>query len=212
MSIGSGFRILAVVTVLLGPASVAFSSEPGAIFSTPDEASSVAALSNRIAALSPKVRRDEAQQLAACAYKTSRQLAKEYRVVWPPGLQNFFIHTGIRKRGYCFQWAEDMLARLALVKMETLELHWGEAFPNTTSEHNNIVVTAKGQPFRQGLLLDCWRYGRLVCIPLATDSHYVWKENQREFARKLPAAAGKRSAAARVASQDSRDSGESARR
>ena len=67
-----------------------------------------------------------------------------------------------------------------------MELHWGEASPGTESEHNNIVVTAKGQPFGQGLLLDCWRYGRLVLIPLATDPHYKWKENKAEFARRLP--------------------------
>ena len=155
-------------------------------FSTSDAPSSIAAIQSRIVALSPKISMEEAHRLAECAYTTSRQLAREYRVVWPPGLQNFLIHTGFRKRGYCYQWAEDMLRPLDALKLETIELHWGEAFPGTTSEHNNVVVTARGQPFVQGLLLDCWRYGRLVCISVAADhQHYEWKENKAQARRVL---------------------------
>ena len=155
-------------------------------FSTTDEASSVAALRNRVMALSPTVRRDEAERLARCAYTTTRALKRQYRVVWPPGLQNFLIHTGVRKRGYCFQWAEDLIVQLDALKLQTLELHWGEAFPGTWSEHNNVVVTAKGHPFSQGLLLDCWRYsGRLVWLPVTSDLQYEWKENKAVAARAL---------------------------
>ena len=46
------------------------------------------------------------------------------------------------------------------------------------SEHNVIVVTAKGQPFAQGILLDNWRYGgNLVYGPVAADPNYRWTEN-----------------------------------
>jgi hypothetical protein len=195
MAVHPGLPILtALATVLFLPAfpgSVEAGIRRSALvepitFSSPDEASSVAALRNRLAALSPTVRRDEAERLARCAYTTSRQLRRNYRVVWPPGLQNFLIHTGARKRGYCFQWAEDLMVPLNALKLETLELHWGEAYPATTSEHNNVVVTARGQPFEQGLLLDCWRYsGRLVWLPVTSDLHYEWKENKAVAARVL---------------------------
>src|SRR5450432_3637210 len=62
-------------------------------------------LRNHILALSPSVRPDEAQLVAECAYKTGRDLKREWRVVWPPGLQNFLVNTGARKGGLCFQWA-----------------------------------------------------------------------------------------------------------
>jgi hypothetical protein len=159
--------------------------DEAATHSTSDEAWSVATLRDRIVQLSPSVRKDEAQRLAQCAYTNSRRLAREYRVVWPPGLQNFLIKTGARKRGYCYQWAEDLLVPLDALKLQTLEFHWGESFAGTASEHNNVVVTARGQPFQQGLLLDCWRYGRLIWMPVAADRHYKWTENKAVAQRVL---------------------------
>jgi hypothetical protein len=168
------------------PANILVSpGDEAATHSTSDEAWSVATLRDRIVRLSPSVRKDEAQQLAQCAYTNSRRLAREYRVVWPPGLQNFLIKTGARKRGYCYHWAEDLLVPLDALKLQTLEFHWGESFAGTASEHNNVVVTAKGQPFHQGLLLDCWRYGRLIWLSVPEDHHYRWVENKAVAARVL---------------------------
>ena len=141
------------------------------------------ALRNRLAALSPSVRPEEAQRVARCAYTTGRELKREWRVVWPPGLQNFLVNTGARKGGLCFQWATELLLRLDALKLETLELHWAESFERTASEHNVIVVTARGQPFAQGILLDNWRYGgRLIWGPVTTDPHTI---AGRKIRRKL---------------------------
>jgi hypothetical protein len=143
-------------------------------------------LRSRIAALAPSVLPEEAQLVARCAYNTGRELKREWQVVWPPGLQNFLVNTGARKGGLCFQWATELLLRLNALKFETLEFHWAESFETTASEHNVIVVTAKGQPFQQGILLDNWRYGgRLVWGPVTGDPHYQWKENKAEAARRL---------------------------
>jgi hypothetical protein len=144
-----------------------------------------AQLRTKLAMLSPTVRVDEAEKLALCAYKTSRRLAREYRVVFPPALNNILINTGGRKRGLCYQWTEDLLHELDALKLETLELHWGEAFAKTFSENNGVVVTARGQPFRQGIVLDAWRYqGRLYWGPVRKDPEgYPWKENKAQFDR-----------------------------
>ena len=144
-----------------------------------------AQLRTKLAMLSPTVRVDEAEKLALCAYKTSRRLAREYRVVFPPALNNILINTGGRKRGLCYQWTEDLMHQLDALKLETLELHWGEAFARTFSENNGVVVTARGQPFRQGIVLDAWRYqGRLYWGPVRKDPEgYPWKENKAQFDR-----------------------------
>ena len=145
-----------------------------------------AVLRNRIAILSPNVQPEEAQRVAWCAYTTGRELKREWGVVWPPGLQNFLVNTGRRKGGLCFQWATELLLRLDALKLKTLELHWAESFETTASEHNVIVVTAMGQPFQRGILLDNWRYGgRLIWGPVTGDPQYQWKENKAEAARRL---------------------------
>jgi len=136
-------------------------------------------LGDRIAALGPKVRPDEAGRVAECAYTTAQRLRRKNGTVWPPSLNNILVNTGIRKRGLCFQWAEDLLAQLDALKVTTLDLHWAEAYAGTWREHNVVVVTAKGRPYRDGILLDCWRHcGHLFWSAVATDD-YPWMEDTK---------------------------------
>jgi hypothetical protein len=140
------------------------------------------ALRARIVALAPGVDPEEARRIAEIAYTTGRDLKKEWKVVWPPGLMNFLVNTGQRKGGLCFQFAEQLLRRLSALNWNTVEFHWAESFERTISEHNVIVVTAKGQDFYKGIILDNWRYGgRLVWGPLVEDPHYRWHENKPQF-------------------------------
>ena len=119
-----------------------------------------------------------AQRVAECAYAAAAQLRHDYGVIGPPLFNNFLVNLGIRKRGLCFEWAEDLLVHLDALKLNTLELHWAEARAGSLREHNCVVVTAKGQSFRQGIILDCWRHsGHLFWSPLATD-HYQWSEDR----------------------------------
>jgi hypothetical protein len=143
-------------------------------------------LRGRIAVLASNIDPEEARRVAEIAYITGRDLKREWKVVWPPGLQNFLVNTGQRKGGLCFQFAERLLLRLSEQKWGTLEFHWAESFERTASEHNVIVVTAKGQSFYQGIILDNWRYGgRLVWGAVLEDPHYKWHENKPQFVKVL---------------------------
>jgi hypothetical protein len=129
------------------------------------------ALANQLAALSPRVSRNEAKLLADCAYATVSQLRRQYRMFGTPIFNNFLIYHGLRKRGYCYQWSEDLLIALDALRLTSLQLHWGESNPGNWRENNCLVVTAKGQPFRSGIMLDCWRhFGHLYFHPVASDT------------------------------------------
>ena len=146
----------------------------------PVQATSAAdpALIRRLCALSPNVDPDEARAVARVSYETGRQLKREWRVVWPPGLHNLLVNKGQRKGGLCFQWAEELAPRLDALNLKTLTLHWAESNFGMESEHNVLVVTATGQPFRTGILLDNWRYsGHLAWGFVIHDPEYHWKEN-----------------------------------
>jgi hypothetical protein len=140
------------------------------------------ALANQLAALSPSVDRTEATLLANCAYATVSQLRRQYRMFGTPIFNNFLIYQGLKKRGYCYQWSEDLLIALDALQLTSLELHWGESNAGNWRENNCLVVTAKGQPFRSGIMLDCWRHlGHLYFHPVVSDADpYV--EN-RAYAR-----------------------------
>jgi hypothetical protein len=156
--------------------------QPPVSFQVPKNDSAKAeALANQLAALSPRVNRDEAKLLAECAYATVSKLRPQYRMFGTPIFNNFLIYHGLRKRGYCFQWSEDLLIALDKLKLTSLELHWGEANPGNWRENNCIVVTAKGQPFNSGIMLECWRHlGHLYFGPVvaaAADNFDPYVEN-----------------------------------
>jgi hypothetical protein len=183
ISLQPGIRVAAGLVILALSASAAFARKKDPAFAT---SANDPALRGKIMALASSVDPEEAQRVAQLAYTLGRDLKREWRVVWPPGYHNFLVNTGARKGGLCFQWAERLLLRLAEQKWETLEFHWAESFETTMSEHNVIVVTAKGQHFSHGILLDNWRYGgRLVWGPIIEDPHYQWKENKAQYLQVL---------------------------
>ncbi|HEY3663781.1 MAG TPA: hypothetical protein VGL24_11565 [Chthoniobacterales bacterium] len=147
-----------------------------------DDAKSIKGFRDAIVALSPTVDPAEAQMVAEISHQTARRLAKEWRVVPPANFQNFLIHIGARQRGFCFDWAHGIGAKLRTLPLKTLEFHWAEAYPNTRLEHNVIVVTAPNQPIGTGYIIDGWRAaGRLLWWPVLKDE-YPWKENPAETA------------------------------
>ena len=172
-------RIAGVVLGIAALSSVAYARKKDPEFAT---SANDPVLRARIVALGPNIDPDEARRVAEIAYTTGRDLKKEWRVVWPPGVQNFLVNTGQRKGGLCFQFAERLLWRLSAQNWNSVEFHWAESFERTASEHNVIVVTAKGQNFYQGIILDNWRYGgRLVWGSVLEDPFYRWHENKGQF-------------------------------
>src|SRR2546421_2398350 len=181
-----GISMFAVVPVLVLAASPPWESgrARGELFVATSAGD--AALRRRIAAFSSSISPDDARRVVYAAYTTGVELRRQWRVVWLPGVQNFLVNTGARKGGLCFQWATELLVRLDALKLQTLELHWAESFVHTGAEHNVIVITARGQPFEQGILLDLWRYsGTLVWTHVGMEPEYHWTETKSELARRL---------------------------
>jgi hypothetical protein len=144
------------------------------------------ALTARLVALSPSVNPEEARRVAYIAYTTGRELARKWRMVSSPTVQSFLINIGVKKGGYCYQFATELLLRLDAEKLQTIELHWAESDAGTDTEHNVIAVTARGQPFAEGIMLDNWRHaGHLLWGPLNGDPSHTWQENKAAAARRL---------------------------
>ena len=69
------------------------------------------------------------------------------------------------------------MKRLASLELKSFTLHEGVAYKGSNlREHNTVVVTAKGQEFSIGIVLDPWRNsGNLFWVPVR-DDRYPWKE------------------------------------
>ena len=134
---------------------------------------SIKKLRDALVALAPDVDPGEAELLSVTAHTASRNCAREYGLVWFSGFQNLLIHMGKRQRGYCGHYTRDIGERLKELRLKTLVLHWGAAYAGTPAENNSLVVTARNQPFEEGIIMDGWRdSGHLFWCPLKEDMAY----------------------------------------
>ena len=127
--------------------------------------------------LSSTVNSKEALDLARSSINYSFELSKKYDAVSFPWWQNTLVNMGIKKRGLCHEWTEDLLKFLVKKKYENLELHTIGANIGHLNEHNALCVTAKGGSIEKSILLDAWRgSGNLFFIKTTDDKKYEWSE------------------------------------
>ena len=137
----------------------------------------ISALHNDLADLNRRTNIMEAKQIAETAITYSMDLAVEYDLVRPAALHNVFVRMGIRDRGLCYQWTEDLMRRLQRLELKTYQLRWGVAYRGSElREHNSVVITARGEPFETGMVLDPWRNSGDLFWALIQRDKYPWKE------------------------------------
>jgi hypothetical protein len=137
----------------------------------------ISTLQNDLADLNRQASALEAERVAETAVTYSGDLAEEYDLVRPAVLHNMFVRIGLKDRGLCYHWAEDLMRQLQLLDLKTYQLHWGVAYRGSElREHNSVVITARGEPFETGMVLDPWRNsGDLYWALIKTDK-YPWVE------------------------------------
>ncbi|GAA6179215.1 hypothetical protein NBRC116594_06530 [Shimia sp. NS0008-38b] len=169
----------------LGLISAVFLASCGAV---PDEALTpdVAGLTQEIQDLDASVSAEEAARVAQISYSYSMQLRAEYNVTDPALVHNAKVNRGSRPRGLCWHWADDLETRLRQESLQTLTLHRAIAnHDNIRIEHSTVILSAKGQPISEGIVLDPWRYGgHLYWAPIEQDVRYNWEERSKVFAYK----------------------------
>jgi hypothetical protein len=134
-------------------------------------------LQDDLAALNQQADLFEAGQVAETAITYANQLIEEYQLVRPAILHNVLIRVGLKDRGLCYHWTEDLLKRLQSLDLRTYQLHWGVAHRGSElREHNSVVITARGQAFDKGLVLDPWRNSGDLYWALIKSDRYPWKE------------------------------------
>ncbi|UWR44834.1 hypothetical protein [Phaeobacter inhibens] len=141
----------------------------------PDE---VSQLRHAIETLSPDVDPAEAARAAQIAYSHATALAKEYQVITSPILHNTLVNSGVRQRGLCYHYAEDMQARLQREDFQSLTILRAIAEPRNSFriEHSSAVIAPKGADIYGGIVLDPWRYGgNLYWSATSKDPRYDWE-------------------------------------
>lgn len=150
-------------------------------------AEKIAVLERAVLALGPGVDPAEAAAVARIAVREPLIWAERWDAVDPPLIHNIQVNTGRKPRGLCKDWADDLEARLKNEGLRSLSLHRAIAnADNLRIEHSTVIVSTRGAPMDQGLVLDPWRLGqgRLWFGPVASDPRYRWVPRAEVFAMK----------------------------
>ena len=175
-------RLLCVLSLLIcGNAAIARTGGPAP--GTPQQISELAA---QIRSLGPEVDPAEAMRAARVTYEYTYQLAQEYQITDGPLIHNTKVNMGKRPRGLCWHWAQDIETRLKAENFKTLDMHRAIANSfNIRLEHSTAIISRKGDPFQQGIVLDPWRKGGvLFWAPTLDDKRYKWMAREEVIARK----------------------------
>jgi hypothetical protein len=120
---------------------------------------------------------EECILLARTAVYGSKKLSRKYNAFRPALLHNTLINIGIKKRGLCCHWTQDLLELLDALKLKKFNLLWGVSGLGTFREHSSVVAVRKGDSFASGIVLDPWRYaGELYWSKVQADK-YEWRRH-----------------------------------
>ena len=151
--------------------------------------SEVAELADTLLAMRADVDPQEAARASQIAFDYTRKLAIQYEITDPPLVHNTKVNLGLKPRGLCWHWAEDLERRLGAEGFETLEMHRAIAVGRgLLIDHSTAIIGAKGDPYGNGVVLDPWREGgALFYAPVAKDTRYFWEERSVVLGRRLAA-------------------------
>ncbi|TCP38668.1 hypothetical protein [Rhodovulum marinum] len=178
MSRIANFAPVAALVATLALGACGGGTAPGGYGPPPPEPAEIDALARDIAALGPGVDPEEAARAAQIAHTHARQLAQDYRVSDPPIIHNTKVNMGLRERGLCYQWADDMQARLAQEAFRTLQLYRAISPGDRLFriDHSTVILARRGDPMERGVVLDPWRAGGdLFWSPVTEDPKYSWR-------------------------------------
>lgn len=171
-------RSLLIPTLILLLAACGVSPEKR----VPASALEIAQLAREIRALNENVDPEEAERAARIAYQHTRELAIQYEIVDPPLVHNTKVNMGLKPRGLCWHWAEDMEKRLQAENFQTLVLY--RAIANADNDwlidHSTAIIAAKGEGMYDGIVLDPWRLGGfLFWENVREDTRYEWVPREK---------------------------------
>lgn len=150
-------------------------SKPIATKLTDEQEASIIQLTEALIGLGNMIDVAEAKSVAYDAVVYPLILANKWGMMYPPQYHNVLVNSGRRSRGLCYQWTEDMTTLMRKKNLRSFDLHHGMVFRHTKDEHNSLIISAKGDDLRKGIVLDPWRFsGKLYWAKVIDDKKHPW--------------------------------------
>jgi len=116
----------------------------------------------------------EADRISYEIIKVLYQKRAEWRMMDSAIINNMLINMKIKERGFCWHWVETFMAALYSVPMEHYRKYWGVAYKRTGRENNSLVLTAAGQAFEEGIMIDAWRSSGKPFWRITKQDRFPW--------------------------------------
>ena len=133
-------------------------------------------LTNMLTSMDKSIDKNEAKDLAVFSLRYTKELANSYGLVLSPNFQNFLINIGLKKKGYCYNYADDLGNALVKRGYKSFDIYRMIHKQGTMFEHNSVMITPH-YTTKKGVILDGWRNaGKLYFARLKDDKKsYDWK-------------------------------------
>ncbi len=176
------FRYFSSLTLLLFILS-------GCALTTPQPSSedTKTRLTTLLLSLDSRISQEESHRLSADIIRRSAALEQAFDRTENPYLHNFLVNIGLKEKGLCYHFSDGLYTYLTTKHYPHFAFHLAGAYIGEYwREHNTLVVTAKGQPFEEGIVIDPWRNQGHVFVSRLKDDHaYRWKHRKWREVRKV---------------------------
>jgi hypothetical protein len=156
------------------------------------EENNVVKLAKLLHTLTPHLTSSETKQLSRDIFSQTAKLTKEFEMTSPPQYHNFLVNIGMKEKGLCYHWSDALYAYFVKQNYPSFEFHLvGANIGEYWSEHNSLVVVAKGMSIEDGVIVDPWRKGgKLYFSKLKEDTKYIWKHRDKRGCRRFYSTTG----------------------
>ena len=137
----------------------------------------VSELTSLLHSLDHGIPQKEARGLSQDIFYKTALLTQEFALTSPPVFHNFLVNVGLREKGLCYHWSDALYTYLSKKQYTAFEFHLvGANIGEYFTEHNALVVTARGGKVQEGVIIDPWRdSGALYFSTVKSDVAYQWK-------------------------------------
>ncbi len=138
-------------------------------------------LAKLLQTLDLKVSYEESLRLSNDVFVEVNRLTQKFQPFFEPHINNFFINIGIKDKGLCYQWSDELYRYFSHKKYKYFTFHIlvankGDYF----FEHNVLVITSKKGRIMDGIIIDPWRDSKNLYIStVKNDNAYKWSWRQK---------------------------------
>ncbi len=133
-------------------------------------------LTEAITQLSKNIKPEEAKQSSKLLISTTYDLGKEYNMVSPAKYHNLLVNIGLKDRGLCCHWTEDLHFKLRKINPTSIKFDWVVArHGDILREHNSVVIFSADSTWEEGLIFDPWRKAGDPYWGILAQDNYPWE-------------------------------------